>query len=506
LPSFALNARRPIVKAWASRVKVLEPLYPEGRKALVASVLLDALSALVLIAAAALLEASLYVRAALLGAACASFLGLPGAALAYFAVRERYAEVERELPLFAVHMLAVTSSGGSVDDAFLSAPRQVFKAMLLERSKYEALRRLGKAWDEILSTLEDMSLSKLYKRFLRGLVVVGSTSGRIPEYVHDFIKDLTRGLEDSWSRFWNTSAAAIEVVLLAGVSVLTLAFVGVVVSPAAFFKGSAVVVGVVFVALLALLSAMNSLRPVQQISYPRAALALPAAAAAVSVAASAVALKNCSAAHFNQVVAAVGAALALSGLPVIFSKRAAAKAEERALEELKKVRELVKTGLSYQDALARSSLLQTPLTRSALSGKKYSSELILHVASTLEQFGAGAPGLLDTIYYFLHDLVELEKRFARSSLALQLLSLVLPPALLAFSLKSALVMLAAGEALSALSPALADSVVRWLCASFAAFAAASNVAVSAAVDSQPLSTTRAGLSILAVGATALLVA
>uniref|UniRef100_A0A7J3ZJ28 Uncharacterized protein n=1 Tax=Fervidicoccus fontis TaxID=683846 RepID=A0A7J3ZJ28_9CREN len=495
----------PIGLALSITRRLAEPLYPIAsgieKRAFALNI---AFSGLALLPLALLSGYPLALRLCVaLAVAFLGLLGVPGILVLHFYLHEHYVRVSRELPLFVTLVLAVTSSGGGIEDAFSSVTPKVFRGFWIEALKYNIMKRVGKTWDRILPVLEEQSRSKAYRRFLRGLAAVASTSGRVPEYSYSFLKDLSRELEDAWSRFWNLSFSIVEVMLLVGVAFMTLAFVSLTLSPIAFLKGNAAIAGLLVIAALALQAVVSAARPSQTLLYSPKALALSLVAITASTAVVFYKLVVVGGVGSLDLIVC-GVMLAVGGVPVVRERALALKQESELLEGLREVSEAVKAGFSYQEAIAKSRI-SAYRDQCGIAGSRRASkstrEFILHLVDVLEEFGAGVSGLLDTIYLYVKDLIWLERRFYRNSLVLQVLAVLLPSLLLAFTLKASTFILYTNTALVPNFLAIREGVLQNLCLSFAVLSVVANMIVSSTVDSTPLSTLRVGLSLIGMAFT-----
>ncbi|MEM4475227.1 MAG: type II secretion system F family protein [Fervidicoccaceae archaeon] len=481
--------------------RLLEPLFPLARelypRALATDLATLGLAPLIFVAAPLSIQARAFVATLLIGA---SLAGLPGAIYAILRKLEHYSQLTQELPFIVVHALVITSSCGSVDEVFRVERSGGFRAFRVECKKFAVLRSLGKSWDEALSVLEKESSSEHYKEFLRGLLIVGTTSGRVPEYLENYLRELMDEFRERWRRFWGLCLGAIEVALVLGVAIITLSIAAVLVDTHLFARAVNLVTLSVMIAELSLIISINTSRPAS-LSLHDGSLLLPSALGALFSLVLALSLMRSGASSATIAISA-GVPLLLCGIPLLVESERAMRLEQRVLQALSAVKEGVKAGLSYQDAIERAGIAAICELAASSRVRRQTSVFVKHVVESLEEFGAAYPGFLELVYFSLHDVVLLERRFRSSSLLLQASALIIPAVLLVFAMRlyAYVALFPQIEGGLAVGAGLSQSFAPNIALCFVSLGAAVNLVVSSAVDYTSLSTARSGLALILLAA------
>lgn len=422
-----------------------------------------------------------------------TILRIPSRAVRYFALNNYYSSVERELPFSTMLLLVLSASNLGIEDFFERVRKtSVLKKFRVEAEKFITMTRMGKTPEEALLTLHDRSRSEKYKRFLRGLVTVETTSGSLPEYAHMMLKDASRDLSDKWKRYWEASLSIVEIMLVMGIAVITIVFAGALLDIAVCngLCNALVILTILTSGLLMIM--LEALRPIDRDSYPRGPSLLAISTLLVSAL-----IMVMPRLDWSTKLLFSGILLLTGSIPLLHESRALNNSLNTIMQCFKKMTELVRIGYSYSNAIEESGVQREIVKLRSRGISNFIVDFIMLMIDSLQEFGATAKGALETTYFFLKDLMWSREVFRRNSLLLQIMGILLP----------ALFLILTFRALASMQPALqSNSIIHYphdelkgaVTSIFVTLAVASNILVSLAVEGSPLFTHRAGIALLAL--------
>ncbi len=404
-----------------------------------------------------------------------------------------YSSIERELPFINTLLLISSLSRARIDEFFSRiASINVFPYMKIEAEKFLSLLRVGRTPEEALVILYERCSSERYKRFLRGLLTVESTSMRIPEYAHTLLKESYRELSDRWKRFWELSISIVEIVMIMGIAVMTLTMMGLFINSSLYEKLTPVFIIIISLTSTALLMIEESIRPLSRNKYSKKTMLFSIS----SIVASIILVLVAPLSLYEKMLIA-GVVLCIGGAPLVFEEKFISKSIRSVLQKMRELIELVKVGYSYQKALEDSGIAEEV---SSIRSRGLSTFLIEYSSVLIESirdFGAASYGALESMYFFLRDVVSLQESFKRNSLIIQLSSIILPALLLVLSIKAIFSMTCVHiPYIQLVSP---EKIVNSLIEVFAVISIASSMLVANIIDDSLLATHRVGLALIAIG-------
>ena len=421
--------------------------------------------------------------------------GVPGRIYQRFLESEHYNGLLLELPYMVVLLLVSTASGLGIESFFRKiSGNTLFSKISIEAKKYLMLTSVGKTSEEALYVLERQSKNSIYSKFLRGLITILSTTGRVPEYASSFLQELSRSIGDKWKSFLSLSTSIIEVSLLLGISIMSLIFMSSLLGKNLLFKALTLfdfMIG--FIGLFFYITIIAS-RPLILEKYHLRVLYSPIITILVSM----IVLVYT---RINGIIydglLVTGPLLIVGGLPILYVRMKSDRLQEKLIETVRELGENIRIGYSYQTALERVKFKETIEKGKGLGLRKNVFDFFSFLYEQLSELGGGIKGFLDTLYFFYRDLVYYEKNFRRNSIFLQLMGVLLPVTLYLFTEKT-ISMVYGAENFSFVGMDF-EKIESMVLTSFLLVSLMVNFLVSLIVDSTVLSTFRHGISFLLFG-------
>ncbi len=348
--------------------------------------------------------------------------------------KDYYSEIEKELPYFIIHVLITTSSSLGLETVFQQIRgSRIYKKFRMEARKFILLTNMGKTTEEALTILYEQSVSRSYGRFLKGLLTMLSSSGEIPKYAYDYLKETTREIEEAWRKYWSSLNSIVEIALLIGLTVMTITFVSCLLEKQTVWLISYLVTGATIITSIVLYASASSLKPVVENSVHNV-FSLHGVLSITMVFTLTIFLND--RLHPHYILLIISAIMILSSLPFLYSYRRKSKLEEKVFQEYKNIIELNRIGYSLAVAIDKTSF-KTIINKIKRGNYcSFKTSFIDYTLELIQELGGSVRGLLETTYYFLNEIRWYEKVNKRNSVFLEILSTMLPASMYFFSIKT----------------------------------------------------------------------
>lgn len=363
-------------------------------------------------------------------------LRIPSSVVMVLAKLSYYSELDKEMPLILALFQATASSGAGLDEVFSTASRfEGFRYFRVECDKYRLMRALGRTWEESIEELEkDAPHSSKYKAFLRGLLSTTRTSLRLPEYIDSFLEDYLLTLESSWKAFWERAGTLVESMMLLSLCFVTLYIVASLIRPEAIgtlstvFSLLVLATGLVGAYVLRLSRPLPSIIPLKRKRFTLLMVTPWTLFLLI--------LLVFPQDRLELIVLTSGAILAIGGLLQRLDAARAKTLEERKLQLLRSVEELMKVGYSIKSAITRleSKNEGIPLVEPAVT--TFLTRLTQFVLECVRLYGWVTQSFVSRLVSTVKRLVSMEKAFKATSTGLVYMGILLPALLALLTVKA----------------------------------------------------------------------